>query len=258
MGSINTSETSEETSIENVQLFISTGRLVANSKPRPKLVVNLSSNYVPVNERIWIDIDTEPFDHSCFCCVKTHDQNTATRLQHSSKRRWSSTIWRPYWRIQGKSSLALCNGQLMLGQLSWQKEQERRKGFNIAWILLRPINSCLPSNSGTFRRYSRPTLQDNILLLDDFAEYIYHTRNAHDMHSMIKSGLIPEERKSLRRGRQSFLTAVIPMCARQDLEEVEFDVDKPRIAPYTYTWRAHHHTVFWCNWKIAQRKGLQF
>ena len=37
-------ETSEEIPIENVQLFISTGRLVAKAKPRPKPVVNLSSN----------------------------------------------------------------------------------------------------------------------------------------------------------------------------------------------------------------------
>ena len=44
-------ETSEEIPIENVQLFISTGRLVAKAKPRPKLVVNSSSNYVPNRER---------------------------------------------------------------------------------------------------------------------------------------------------------------------------------------------------------------
>ena len=36
-----------------------------------------------------------------------------------------------------------------------------------------------------------PTLQDNVLLTDDFAEYIYHVRNAHDMHSIIQCGLIP-------------------------------------------------------------------
>ena len=39
---------------------------MAKAKPRPKLVVNLSSNSVPINERKWIEIDTQPFDHSCF------------------------------------------------------------------------------------------------------------------------------------------------------------------------------------------------
>ena len=39
---------------------------MAEAKPRPKPVVNLSSNSVPINERRWMDIDTQPFDHSCF------------------------------------------------------------------------------------------------------------------------------------------------------------------------------------------------
>ena len=55
-----------------------------------------------------------------------------------------------------------------------------------------------------------PILQDNVLLTDDFAEYIYHVGNAHDVPSIIQSGLIPEG-KSLKRDRQSvFFTAVNP------------------------------------------------
>ena len=59
-------ETSEEIPTENVDLFISTGKPVAKAEPIPKLVVNLSSNSVPIHKRRWIDIDTQPFDHSCF------------------------------------------------------------------------------------------------------------------------------------------------------------------------------------------------
>ena len=36
-----------------------------------------------------------------------------------------------------------------------------------------------------------PTLQDNVLLADDFAEYIYHVGNVHDIHAFIQCGLIP-------------------------------------------------------------------
>ena len=39
---------------------------MAKAKPRPRPVVDLSSNSVPINERTWIDIGTQPFDHSCF------------------------------------------------------------------------------------------------------------------------------------------------------------------------------------------------
>ena len=61
-------ETSEEIPVENVQLFISTGRPVVRAKPRPKLGVNLSTTYVPIHERKWIDINPATFSQSCFQC----------------------------------------------------------------------------------------------------------------------------------------------------------------------------------------------
>ena len=103
-----------------------------------------------------------------------------------------------------------------------------------------------------------PTLQDNVLLPDNFAEYIYHIGNAHDMHSIIQGGLIPEG-KSLKRDRQSvFFTAVTSMYTNQDLEEVQYDLDKSRFAVCKNTCRIHQNTLYWCNLKLAQRKGLLF
>ena len=103
-----------------------------------------------------------------------------------------------------------------------------------------------------------PTLQDNALLPSDCAEYIYHIGNAHDMHSIIKGGWIPGGRR-LERDRQSvFFTAVNPMYTHQNQEEVQYDLDKPRIAVCKNTWRVHQNTVYWCKVKLAQRKGLQF
>ena len=56
-----------------------------------------------------------------------------------------------------------------------------------------------------------PTLQDNVLLQDDFIEYIYHVGNAHDIHSIIQSGLSPGC-TSLRKGRHAVhFTTVNPM-----------------------------------------------
>ena len=49
---------------------MSTERLVAQAKPRPKLVVNLSSNYVPVHESKWIDIDPALFNEGCLAVSK--------------------------------------------------------------------------------------------------------------------------------------------------------------------------------------------
>ena len=49
-----------------------------------------------------------------------------------------------------------------------------------------------------------PSLQDNVLLPDDFAVYIYHIGNAHDMHSIIQGGLIPGGKSHKRTDRQCF------------------------------------------------------
>ena len=103
-----------------------------------------------------------------------------------------------------------------------------------------------------------PTLQDRVLLPDDFAEYIYHIGNAHDMHSTIQGGLIPGGR-SLERDKQSvFFTAVYLMYIHQNQEEIQYDLDKPRIPVYKNTCRVHQNTENGCNLKLAQRKGLQF
>ena len=78
-----------------------------------------------------------------------------------------------------------------------------------------------------WQRTIDPALQDNVLLADDFAEYIYHIGNAHDMHSIIQGGLSLGG-KSLKRDRQSvFFRAVNPMYANQDPEGVQYDLDKP-------------------------------
>ena len=77
------------------------------------------------------------------------------------------------------------------------------------------------------------------------------------MHSIVQSGLIPGG-KSNRRDRQSvFFTAVNPMDDNQDLdEEVQYNLDKPRIAPYKHIWRTHHITGVLVQFKACSEKGI--
>ena len=151
------------------------------------------------------------------------------------------------------------NGQLKLGYFLARGEGPKKR-----------FQYCLNPNSSEHFLYFRaiqghsggtpvdPTLQDHVLLPDDFAEHIYDIGNAHDMHSIIQGGLIPGGR-SLKRDRQSvFFTAVNPMYANQDLEEVQYDLVKPRNTVYKNTSRVHQDTVSWCKLKLAQSKGLQF
>ena len=78
------------------------------------------------------------------------------------------------------------------------------------------------------------------------------------MHTIIRSGLIPG-RRSLKRWRQSvFFTSVNQMDDDNGMEETPSDLTKPRIAPYKNTWKPLQNTVYWCNLKLAQQRGLQF
>ena len=103
-----------------------------------------------------------------------------------------------------------------------------------------------------------PTLQDNVLLPDDFAEYIDHIGNAsrHALHHPVWMDYV---RKISQTGQAiSVFHSRETMFASQDLEEVQYDVDKPRTTVSKNTWRVHQGTVNWCNLKLAQKRGLQF
>ena len=40
--------------------------------------------------------------------------------------------------------------------------------------------------------------------------------------------------------------------------EKDCDVTLPRIAVYKHNWKIHQNTVYWCNLRVAQSKGLKF
>ena len=72
-------------------------------------------------------------------------------------------------------------------------------------------------------------------------------------HDLIPGGV------SLRTGRQAvFFTVVNPMDNQDGSGETLCDLSQARIAPYTNTWKHFQNTVFWCNLKPAQQRGLQF
>ena len=100
-------------------------------------------------------------------------------------------------------------------------------------------------------------LQDSVLLPNDFAEYIHHIGNAHDMHSIIQGGLIPGGR-ILKIDRQSVFLQPWNRCTRIKIWKKSNTIWINPESQCTKTWRVHQNTVYWCNLKLAQRKGLQF
>ena len=133
--------------------------------------------------------------------------------------------------------MVLRSGRLTIGYLIWRKGGGPKKRFRYC---LNPNSSKHIMYFRTIQRHSGgyladPALQDNVLLPEDFTEYIYHMVNVSETHSIIQSGLIPEGR-GLKRDRQSvFFTSVNPMDDDQSMEEQQCDLDKARIAPYKNT-----------------------
>ena len=65
----------------------------------------------------------------------------------------------------------------------------------------------LQGHSG--RNLTDPLLQANVLIPDDFSEYIYHVGRASSLHSIVNSGLIPRGQNLSKRLTVSF-TSVDP------------------------------------------------
>ena len=102
-----------------------------------------------------------------------------------------------------------------------------------------------------------PILQDNVLILDDFFEYIYHVGCAFNLHSIISSGLILGGR-NLGNRQTVFFLLVDPMDKNLKGPE-KIDLGTPLHAQYMHkAWKKHQNTVYWVDINLAMKKGLKF
>ena len=108
------------------------------------------------------------------------------------------------------------------GRASWQEEEETRKDFifvtdqsgqDILYL------QALQGHSG--RNLIDPSLQDNVLIPDDFFKYIYHVGCANNLHTIIISGLIPGGQNLSKRQTVFFLPLNPMNKGRKDPETVD-------------------------------------
>ena len=103
-----------------------------------------------------------------------------------------------------------------------------------------------------------PSLQDNdVLIPDNFFEYIDHTGCYFNKHSIISSGLIAGS-KNAGRDRQKVFQTAVDLVNTHCLEQKEFDLTKPRLAAHKQNWKVHQDAVYWVDIGRAQRMGLKF
>ena len=76
-----------------------------------------------------------------------------------------------------------------------------------------------------------PSLQDNVLMSNNFFEYIYHIGCAINLHSITNSGLIPGGQIFSKERQTIFSTAVDPMN-KEHKDPYDIDLEAPRLAWY--------------------------
>ena len=246
----------QETSTTKTEVFAFASRSKAKAKPRRHSTACSSSWTVPTFERIWIDIEPGAQFEQAYPVAKRMN----TLLRHGELPREEDEaieFWRlkddlrnrfeysQYWSDDAwKSKMAGGGGNEKRFQYCTDSSGQEILYFR-----------ALQGHSG--RNSVHPTLQDNVLIPDNFFEYIYHIGCAISLHSITNSGLIPGGQNSGRDRHTVFFAAVNPMHKNHQ-DRIELDLTKPRLATDKQKSKVHQDTVYWVEFQLAQRKGLRF
>ena len=237
-----TSETKTEVFALKTDVFAFASRSKAKAKPRRPCAAGSSSRTVPILERTWIDIEPGAQFDQAYPVAKRlntllrHGQlpreedgaiefwrlkdDLRNKFEHSQH--WSDDMWKSNMAGGGgnKKRFQYCtdpSGQEILYLRAFQGHSGRN-----------PID---------------PTLQDNVLIPDNFFEYICHNGCAISLHSITNSGLIVGGQNSSRERQTVFFSAVNPMN-KEHRDPHELDLTKPRLASYKQKkWKRHQVTV---------------
>ena len=101
------------------------------------------------------------------------------------------------------------------------------------------------------------TLQDNVLIPNNFFEYICQIGCAVSLHSITNSGLIAGGQNSSRERQTVFFTAVDPM-SKNHKDPQELDLTKPRLTSFKQKWKKAPGYGVLGRDTFAQREGLMF
>ena len=200
----------QETSTTNTEVFSFASRSTSEAKPRRPSTACSSSRAIPFLDRIWIviepgnqidqaypvakrlntllrhgDLPREEDGAIEFSRLKDDLQDKFEYSQH-----WSDDVWMNKMKGGGGNNkrFPYCTDS---------------SGQEILYL------RALQGHSG--RNLIDPSLQDNVLIPNNFFEYIYHIGCAVNLHSITNSGLIAGGQISSRDRQTLFFTAVITM-----------------------------------------------
>ena len=231
-------------------------RSKAKAKTRRPTSACSSTRNLPTGERTWTDIEPEDYSPIAYPVSK----RLSTLLRHGHlPREGDGAI--EFWRLKDYLRNDFQNSQHWSDEV-WKSKMERgggnKKRFQYCTDPSGQEILCLRALQGhSGRDLIDPSLQDNVLIPNDFFEYIHHIGCAINLHSIMNSGLIPG-RQILSKRQTAFFTSVDPMNKEHKDPDV-IDLDAPRLAwNKQNAWKKHQNTVCWVDIKLAQKKGFKF
>ena len=171
-------ETSEDIAVESIEL-VRTGKPVAKAKPRTKPAVTPIS--IPIRVRKWMDINPATYSEGCVAVSKfmirllRHDSSIlreddgAVRFDDLIEKFKVKSVGTSEWTVDAWTTF-LAKGRGPMKRFQYCLNPNSSKHF----LFFRAIQGHSGGN------LVDPTLQDNVVFPDDFAECIYHIGNAHD------------------------------------------------------------------------------
>ena len=189
----------QETSETKTEVFAFASRSKAKAKPSKLSTACSSTRTVPVREKIWIDIEPGASIRSNVPSGKKTKHSSLGHGQLPREEDGAIEFWRvkddllnkfeysQYWSDDvWKSKMAGGRGNKKRFQYCTDSS-----GQEILYL------RALQGHSG--RNSIDPSLQDNVLIPNNFFDYIYHIGCAVNLHSITNSGLIAGGQNSSRR-----------------------------------------------------------
>ena len=229
------------------------------AKARPILKPSSTSGWdiTPIEQRHWIDTETqESNDPYCFQVSKfitrllRHSQEVYREadgavhydqvIDECKKKQSNNT---GYWSDEMKKQFVNAPHWSIYKWISVLEKRWRMQEM-VSILLESELSSSIlvpSSNPRTFRKYNQSRIARQCTVTEEF-------------YRMCFPGGV-----SRKTGRHAvFFTFVNPMDNQDGLGETLCDLSTARIAPYKNTRRPFQNTVFCCNFKLAQQRGLLF
>ena len=227
----------------------------AKAKPQRRDSASSSTRTILIGERTWTDVESEKYSLSDYAVSK----KLIHRLRHGNLPRENDGAIE-FWRIKDdlQKHFQHCHHW---SDDKWKKTMAggggNKKRYQYCTVSSGTILYLRALQGHSGRNLIVPTLQDNVLIPNNFFECIYHVGCAINLHSIVNSGLIPGG-QNLSNTQTVFFLLVDPMDKKhKDLGTI--DLNAPRHAQRMHkAWKRHQNTVYWVDINLALKKGLKF